>query len=205
MNMNIRSTLAALAAISTLCPTPAFADEGKMGKRYWVKASSMEDAIKKITNTVIRGDEACFGSARNHTCYGFNPLTREVRLQEVNRPIGSNKNHAISTIVNTTINIDTGLQVERNEAGLVLSRFQVGSEQQNGTAMLIQGLTGMLPAFANGMGSTVVCTIAGCGNNGGGGATAISISDAAANQLFEGVFGTGGGCTTGSCAYRPKE
>jgi hypothetical protein len=200
----LKRFLAAFAAIMMLgfvFASPALADEGDEGRRVWVTATSAEDANTQILAIIVRGDEACFGSPRNHVCYGFNPVTRELRLQEVMRPRGVSKNIHLATV----IQLDSGLVVQRNEAGVVVARFQMGTEQMNGTAMLVQGLTSMLPAATNGLlPSLVQATIGPCANGscgGGGGATAISISDSAAQTLFQGVIG--GGCSTGTCGTTP--
>ena len=196
--MKFRSILAATAAFAIVVggfSSPAFADRGKPAQRVWMSGNSLDSILTELRS----GSEVCVGSKKNHACSRINPFTGEALIQDVSRPIGANKN----VVVNTIVALSSDGVVLRNEAGIVLARFQVGSENANWQST-IQGMVGnLLPAMANGLGAAVVQAVANpCngGSCGGGGATAISISDSAAQSIANVlVQGAAGGCGSTPC------
>ena len=194
----LRSILAAFAAMAMLVgsfsSTPAFADRGKPAERVWMSGSSLE----AITAELQAGSEVCVGTKKNHACSRINPFTSEALIQDVSRPIGANKNVVVNTIVALT---PEGV-VLRSEAGVVLARFQVGSENANWQATMQQMVGNILPAAFNGVGAATVQAIAnpcGSGNCGGGGPTAIAISDAAAQSIANTLVQGAAGCGSSPC------
>ncbi len=171
---------------------PAFADRGKPAERVWMSGQSLAD----ITSELRLGSEVCVGSKKNHACSRINPFTGEALIMDVSRPVGANKNVVVNTIVATT---PEGV-VLRNEAGVVLARFQVGSENANWQATLQSAFPAAIGGITNGLGASVVQALACCGNTAA--PTAIAISDSAAqsiaNTLIQGVGGVGS-CGSGSC------
>lgn len=201
----LRSILAAFAAIAMLVGgfSPTFADRGKPAERVWMSGASQADIIAELRS----GSEVCVGSKRNHGCARANPFTGEAFLQDVSVPRNANKNVVVNTIVSTT---PEGV-VLRNEAGVVLARFQVGSENANWQATLQSAFPAAVGGLTNGLGAAVVQAVANpCGGNcGGGGATAISISDSAAqsiaNTIVQGAAGCAGPCAPASTPTHPRD
>ncbi len=197
--MKFRSILAASAALVMVgfSSSPAYADRGRPSERVWMSGESLE----AITTELRSGSEVCVGTKRNHACSRINPFTGEALIQDVSRPIGANKNVVVNTIVVLT---PEGV-VMRREDGVLVARFQSGSENANWQATLQSAFPAVAGGLTNGLGAAVVQAVAnpcGSGGCGGGGATAISISDSAAqtiaNVLVQGspVCGSTGPCYT---------
>lgn len=197
--MKFRSILAASAALVMVgfFSSPAYADRGRPSERVWMSGESLE----AITTEIRSGSEVCVGTKRNHACSRINPFTGEALIQDVSRPIGANKNVVVNTIVVLT---PEGV-VMRREDGVLVARFQSGSENANWQATLQSAFPAVAGGLTNGLGAAVVQAVAnpcGSGNCGGGGSTAIAISDSAAQTIANTLVQTGG-CTTGTCAYTP--
>lgn len=197
--MKFRSILAASAALVMVgfSSSPANADRGRPSERVWMSGESLE----AITTELRSGSEVCVGTRRNHSCSRINLFTGEALIQDVSRPIGANKNVVINTLVVLT---PEGV-VMRREDGVLVARFQVGSENANWQATLQSAFPAVAGGLTNGLGAAVVQAVAnpcGSGGCGGGGSTAIAISDSAAQTIANTLVQTGG-CTTGTCAYTP--
>jgi hypothetical protein len=176
---------------------PASADRGKPAERVWMSGESLE----AISTELRAGSEVCVGTKRNHACSRINPFTGEALIQDVSRPIGANKNVVINTIVVLT---PEGV-VMRREDGVLVARFQVGSENANWQATLQSAFPAVAGGFTNGLGAAVVQTVANpCGNGGcGGGPTAIAISDSAAQSIANTLVQGSAGCYSGSPCTAP--
>lgn len=195
----LRSILAAFAAIAMLVggfsSTPAFADKGKPSERVWMSGSD----LPAITVALLAGSEVCVGSKRNHGCSRINLFTGEALIQDVSRPIGANQNVVVNSIVAMT---PEGVVI-RNEAGIVLARYGTGSQTANWQATMQSAFPAAIGGLTNGLGAAVVQAVAnpcGSGNCGGGGATAISISDSAAQSIANTIVQGAAGCGSGPCA-----
>jgi hypothetical protein len=190
--MMFKNVLAVLAAFPLLFGAlPADARErGKPADRVWMNGADRN----LIVEAFLTGRNPCVGSSAQHTCYVFSPVTDELFMQQVSRPKGLGKN----LVVNTILQLTPEGMVMRNEAGVILARFQVGSEQQNAAAIWNTGLSNVPAAMANGMGAGLVCSIAGCNNNGGGGSISYAIAGSEANALVE-MMTNSGGCGSAPC------
>ncbi len=201
----IRHVLAVLAAFSLLFGAmPADARErGKPAEKVWMSGATRAE----IVDAFLGGTIPCIGADKPlGTCFLYNPVTDELRMMETTRPPGSQKNQVTTTIVQMGRSLDGTVMVMRNEQGVLLARLQITSEQQNAAAIWNAGLANVPAAIANGMGAGLICTIAGCNNNGGGGSVAYAISGSEANALAELV--STGGCGSAPCgapASTPKK
>ena len=189
----------------TTMTSAAQADKGHKGDRVWVTASSLEDAATQIKGILSRGDEACIGSSRNHTCYSFDPMVMTLHRQQVSRPIGANKN----VVTNSDIAYQDGYVVMRTEGGAPVVLFQVASENANWQSTMQQMVGNLLPAALNGVGAAgVQAAFSPCGGGRCGGqgvvnvVTANSGSVAQSNAALNAVL-SGSGCGTGACTPPP--
>ena len=198
--MKFRFVLAAVAAFAMLfglvtnTTSAAFAKDNGKGRTVWMSGGSGEEILTRLQT----GETVCVGNKKPlGTCMSLNGYLGEVTIQTISRPPGLNKNVTIITIAAVS---PTGTIV-RNDAGVILARFQVGSEQQNAAAIWTTAIANILPAAMNGIGAAGIqaafpaCGRGGCG---GGGSVAYAISGSEANAVLQGAFG--GGCSTGTCA-----
>ena len=180
---------------------PAFADKGDEAERVWMSGQDVE-AIK---NALKDGNEICIGSPRQHTCMLFNPLSNEVRFQEVSRPKGLNKNTtAVRTLMVTA---DIVFQVDAG-TGSYPTSVQHIVENQNSAAVWNQGFAQVPAAAMNGavaagiQATTNPCRDGRCGNgstilNVVEGATAVAGASSEANS--DSAVEIQAGCLPAAC------
>jgi hypothetical protein len=182
--------------------TSAAYAKGDKGSRLWMTGATREDVVA----AALRGDEPCYGSSKNHTCYSYDPVLQMFHIQKVSRPDGLNKN----IVENMDVVLD-GQNVVVRRDGVPMILFQVASEQQNAAAIWNTALANMLPAAVNGMGAAGIQALASCHGSCGGpqvvnvvgaSATNTAVSTSALNAALS---GGAGGCTScGAPVTDPK-
>lgn len=195
MNKRFSAAIAALVMVSL--PTAAFADEGRRSQRVW----NPEDPAASL----LAGSEVCTGSSRLHTCATLVPLTQEIILQTVSRPVGLNQNIVANRIVAAT---ETGM-FQRGENGQLIPAIMDVRSSDNSAAVWNRNLGNILSAGMNGTGAAAInalsnpCGSGGCGTsnvilNQGSQALAQSVSTANAATKVD-IQGLAGCANSGAC------
>lgn len=196
MNKRLSAALAVLVMISV--PTAAFADDGRRARRVW----NPEDPAASL----LAGNEVCTGSSRLHTCATLVPLTQEIVLQTVSRPIGLNQNVVANRIVAATA---TGLFARNEQTGQLIPAIMDVRSSDNAAAVWNRNLGNIFSATMNGVGASAVnaltnpCGSGGCGTsnvivNQGSQALAQSVSQSNAGVNVD-VRGLAGCASSGVC------
>ena len=196
--MKKRISAAIAVIMMTSVPTAGFADEGRRAQRVW----NPEDPAASL----LAGNEVCTGSSRQHTCAVYVPLTQEINLQMVSRPIGLNQN----IVANRIVAADATGMFRRGENGQLMPAIMDVRSSDNSAAVWNRNLGNILSAGMNGTGAATIGALtnpcgSGCGTsnvivNQGSQALAQSLSESNAGvNSSVNLQGLAGCASSGAC------